>query len=209
MPLSLHPAALLLLIGIAVLSSSCAGDRGKQTRAERKTSVPASPRVVGFGEPVPKGGGTYKLGVPYEVEGRWYTPQEDPAYNRTGIASYYGEAFHGRRTANGEIFDMWALTAAHQTLPLPSYVYVTNLQNGRTLLLRVNDRGPFVHDRIIDLSQAAARHLGLEKQGTGPVRVRYAGRAPLSGEDLHEQRFLASQPWSRLAQSRVSAQWSR
>lgn len=207
MPLRLHPAVLLCLMALAVAGASCA--RGERATQARKTSVPASPRVVAFGQPVPKGGGTYKLGAPYEVDGRRYTPQDDPDYNRTGIASYYGEAFHGRRTANGEVFDMGALTAAHQTLPLPSYVHVTNLQNGRTLLLRVNDRGPFVNDRIIDLSQAAARHLGLERQGTGLVRVRYAGRAPLTGEDVHEQRFLASQPWSRLAQSHGRAAWSR
>ena len=96
---------------------------------------------------------------------------------------------------------MWSLSAAHPTLPLPSYVYVTNLDNGRTLLLRVNDRGPYVNDRVIDVSRAAARYLGFERRGTARVRVRYAGRAPLTGDDRHEQRFLASQPWFRVALS--------
>jgi rare lipoprotein A len=96
---------------------------------------------------------------------------------------------------------MWALSAAHPTLPLPSYVYVTNLENGRTLLLRVNDRGPYVANRIIDVSKSAARYLGFETRGTTRVRVRYAGRAPLSGDDRQEQRFLAGQPWFRVALS--------
>jgi rare lipoprotein A len=118
-----------------------------------------------------------------------------------GIASYYAADFHGRRTANGEIFDMWALSAAHPTLPLPSLVYITNIENGRTLLLRVNDRGPYVNDRVIDVSRAAARYLGFESRGTARVRVRYAGRAPLTGDDRQEQRFLANQPWFRVALS--------
>jgi rare lipoprotein A len=97
---------------------------------------------------------------------------------------------------------MWALSAAHPTLPLPSYAYVTNLRNGRTLLVRVNDRGPYAKGRVIDVSRATARYLGFEAQGTAQVRVRYAGRAPLSGEDSNEQRFLANQPWFRVALSR-------
>jgi rare lipoprotein A len=96
---------------------------------------------------------------------------------------------------------MWSLSAAHPTLPLPSYVYVTNLANGRTLLLRVNDRGPYSNSRLIDVSRAAARYLGFERPGTARVRVRYAGRAPLSGDDRHEQRYLARQPWFRVALS--------
>ena len=95
-----------------------------------------------------------------------FTPAEDPSYDRTGMASFYGEDFHGRRTSNGEIFDMWALSAAHPTLPMPSYAYVTNLGNGRTLLVRINDRGPYARGRVIDLSRAAARLLGFEMHGT-------------------------------------------
>lgn len=136
----------------------------------------------------PKGGGGggggsphYKVGKPYQVNGRWYYPQEDPNYSKTGVASWYGSQFHGRMTANGEIFDMTRLSAAHTTLPLPSMVEVTNLENGRSVLVRVNDRGPFVGDRIIDLSREAARRLDFEQQGTARVRVRYAGPAPLNG----------------------------
>jgi rare lipoprotein A len=117
--------------------------------------------------------GFYKLGRPYQIDGRWYYPEFDPDYDRTGVASWYGEPFHGRPTANGEVFDRRVVTAAHPTLPLPSLVRVTNLDNGRELTIRVNDRGPFVGDRIIDLSQEAARQLGFERQGTAPVRVRF------------------------------------
>jgi rare lipoprotein A len=180
----------------AVLCASCAGSE----RATDRYGL-ASPRVIADGQPVPKGGGIYKLGEPYQVDGQWFTPQEEPSYDRIGNASYYASEFHGRRTANGEIFDMWALTAAHPTLPLPCYVYVTNLQNGRTLLLRVNDRGPYARGRLIDVSKTAARYLGFETRGTTPVRVRYAGPAPLSGDDHNEQRFLAHQSWFQIALS--------
>ncbi|MEZ5892235.1 MAG: septal ring lytic transglycosylase RlpA family protein [Parvularculaceae bacterium] len=122
----------------------------------------------------------YKVGKPYQVNGRWYHPKEEPDYNKTGVASWYGTEFHGRLTANGEIFDMGRLTAAHTTLPLPSMVEVTNLENGKSITVRVNDRGPFARERIIDLSREAARQLGFEQQGTARVRVRYAGPAPLN-----------------------------
>jgi rare lipoprotein A len=125
--------------------------------------------------------GTYKLGNPYQIQGRWYYPEFDPAYDRTGIASWYGEPFHGRATANGEIFDRDTVTAAHPTLPLPSMVRVTNLDNGREMLIRVNDRGPFVGDRLIDLSQEAARELGFEGQGLAPVRVQFVRLAEAAG----------------------------
>ncbi len=120
--------------------------------------------------------GIYKVGDPYQVNGVWYYPSEDYGYNETGIASYYGGErsgtnFHGRQTANGEVYDQNALTAAHQTLPLPSLVRVTNLENGRSLVLRVNDRGPFTRGRVIDVSRRAAQLLGFEAQGTARVRV--------------------------------------
>lgn len=201
-----RPAAVvgLGLLPAAVAAGACTrGQRVPEARVEPGASVPASPRVIGFGQPIPKGGGIYKVGDPYQVDGQWHTPREEPDYDRVGIASYYAEDFHGRRTANGEIFDMWGLSAAHPTLPLPSYVYVTNLENGRTLLLRVNDRGPYVNNRMIDLSRASARYLGLERRGLSRVRVRYAGPAPLSGDDRQEQRFLASQSWFRVALSRA------
>ena len=115
--------------------------------------------------------GTYKVGNPYQINGVWYYPAEDPYYDEEGIASWYGDPFHGRQTANGEIYDMNDLTAAHKTLPMPVFVRVTNLDNGRALVLRVNDRGPFVSGRIIDVSRRAAQLLGFQQQGTTRVRV--------------------------------------
>lgn len=113
----------------------------------------------------------YKVGKPYKVAGKWYTPREDPTYDETGISSWYGPQFNGKRTANGEIFDMNELSAAHPTLPMPSFVRVTNLENGRSVILRVNDRGPFARGRLIDVSRRAAQILGYEKSGTARVRV--------------------------------------
>lgn len=156
-------------------------------------------RVIPLGQPVPKGGGIYMVGKPYQIGGVWYTPREDPAYNRIGRASWYGELFHGRRTANGEIYDMDRLSAASPVLPLPVYVQVTNLENGRTIVVRVNDRGPYANDRILDLSRRAAEVLGFRANGTALVRVKYLGRAPLSGDDSYEQRFLASQSFMQVA----------
>lgn len=164
---------------------------------EDEYGVSTSPRIADHRGPTRKGGGSFKLGSPYKVAGRWYVPREEPGYDRRGTGSWYGDDFHGRKTANGEIFDMHALTAAHPTLPLPSYAYVTNLATGRTIMVRVNDRGPYVSDRIIDLSHASARALGYENRGHAPVRVRYAGRAPLNGDDRRESQYLASQSWFR------------
>lgn len=113
----------------------------------------------------------YKVGKPYQVSGVWYYPAVDYTYIETGIASWYGPDFHGLVTANGETYDMNDLTAAHRTLPMPSMVRVTNLENGRQLALRVNDRGPFVNNRIIDVSRRAAQLLGFDRQGTARVRV--------------------------------------
>jgi len=115
--------------------------------------------------------GTYKVGDPYEINGLWYYPKVDPNYNEVGIASWYGEKFHGKITANGAIYDMNDLTAAHKTLPMPSKVRVTNLENGRSLNLIINDRGPFVNGRIIDLSRRAAQLLGFQENGLAMVRV--------------------------------------
>ncbi len=187
----------------AVLAICPIGLAGCSSGGSYDTSlgVSSSPRVASGGN-ISKGGGVYKVGRPYRVGGRWYHPHEDPNYNRLGTASWYGNAFHGRKTANGEVYDMYALTAGHPTLPLPSYAYVTNLQNGRTVLVRINDRGPYAKDRLIDLSYQTARALGYHNQGLARVRVRYAGRAPLNGDDSAERRFLASQSWSG---SRVSA----
>lgn len=117
------------------------------------------------------GPGAYKVGKPYQVAGIWYYPAVDYDYVETGIASWYGPGFHGRATANGEAYDMNALTAAHRTLPMPSLVRITNLENGRQISLRINDRGPFAHNRIIDVSRRGAQLLGFEQQGTARVRV--------------------------------------
>ncbi|CAN5291681.1 septal ring lytic transglycosylase RlpA family protein [soil metagenome] len=129
-------------------------------------------------DPAPIVSGTMR---PYEVRGHWYRPAEQPNYDEVGMASWYGAQFNGRATASGERFDMNALSAAHKTLPLPALVEVTNLSNGRSAIVRVNDRGPFVDSRIIDLSRGAAEEIGLLSQGVGRVRVRYVGPAPRSG----------------------------
>lgn len=115
--------------------------------------------------------GGYKVGTPYQIEGTWYTPKEDYSYQEVGLASWYGKDFHGKRTANGEKYDMNAMTAAHRTLPMPSLVRVTNVDNGRSAILRVNDRGPFARSRVLDVSKRAADALGFASQGTATVRV--------------------------------------
>lgn len=117
--------------------------------------------------------GHYKIGGPYRVEGVTYTPRYEPSYDHTGMASWYGPTFHGKKTANGDKFNQHALTAAHPTLPLPSLVRVTNLENGKTLVVMVNDRGPFSRTRILDVSKRAAQLLGFEKKGITRVRVQY------------------------------------
>jgi rare lipoprotein A len=138
-----------------------------------------------------------RVGAPYQVNGIWYVPREQPDYDAVGTASWYGDAFDGRPTADGEIFDMNSPSAAHTTLPLPCIVEVTNLENGRKMRLRVNDRGPFVGDRIIDLSHEAARELGYERQGLARVRVRYIGPAPLLGPEAGVRIARARTPQSR------------
>ena len=136
----------------------------------------------------------FKIGRPYQMFGKWYYPEFLNYYEAIGVASWYGASYHGRRTANGEIYDMHALTAAHPTLQLPSVVRVTNLENGRSLVLRVNDRGPFIKSRLIDLSWAAARELGFERQGLAEVHVQYLGIARLDQKPIRpgEAREYAS-----------------
>ncbi|WP_273788944.1 septal ring lytic transglycosylase RlpA family protein [Bartonella sp. ML70XJBT] len=123
------------------------------------------------------------VGKPYQIKGKWYYPENDPTYARVGEASWYGSDFHGRLTANGEIYDMNLLTAAHPTMPLPSYARVTNLKNGSSLIVRVNDRGPFMKDRIIDLSKQAATILGYVDRGVADVKVEYIAEAPIGYYD--------------------------
>jgi rare lipoprotein A len=170
-------------VAACLLLANCASSGKFASRVDPKYGVSSSPRVVAMGEPVPKGGGTYRIGKPYTVGGRVYVPEEDPDYRAEGMASWYGDDFHGRLTANGEVFDMLSLTAAHPTLPIPSYARVTNLRNGKSLIVRVNDRGPYHGNRLIDVSNKAAELLDFKGNGVARVRVEYVGRAPLEGSD--------------------------
>ncbi len=161
-----------------------------------------SPAVAGSGA-------HQKIGRPYQISGRTYVPARQDDYDRTGVASWYGAKFHGRKTANGEVFDMNSLSAAHTTLPLPSLVRVTNLENGRSIIVRVNDRGPFVNNRLIDMSKAAAQELGYTRQGTTRVRVQYVGPAVKNpGRSQAQVRHVSSRPqqadaWSQPVQRAV------
>lgn len=167
-----------LLAGAALLSA-CAETNlifHSAKKLSRALSDNAESKPKSSEHSVPAG---YKLGKPYVIAGVSYFPQFDPHYNETGIASWYGEPFHGRDTANGERYDMNELTAAHKTMPMPSTVRVTNLENGRELMLRVNDRGPFVDGRIIDISRRGSQLLGFYRKGTAKVRVEFVDLAPL------------------------------
>ncbi len=185
----------------AVFLASCAGapnrvataskpTKSKEYFSEQEYKVAASPRLVDEEESVPKGGGFYKVGKPYVVAGKVYTPKDNPGYSAKGLASWYGGAFHGRLTANGEVYDMAAITAAHPTMPLPSYARVTNLANNRSIIVRVNDRGPFAHNRIIDVSETVASMLDFRQAGTARVKVDYVGPANMDGHD--KEMLLAS-----------------
>jgi rare lipoprotein A len=181
------------VVAAAALLASCASapskpsKRSKEYFSEKEYGVKASPRVVKYGQAVPQGGGRYMVGKPYTVKGRVYTPRENPRYTATGLASWYGSAFHGRYTANGEVYDMDGLSAAHPTMPLPSYARVTNTKNGRSVVVRVNDRGPYAHDRVIDLSSRTAEVLDMKHHGTAKVKVEYVGPARMEG---HDQKML-------------------
>ena len=175
--------------------------------ADPTVSAIPDPSVLEAHAGMIRGGGFYKVGAPYEIAGKLYEPQEDVTYDRTGMASWYGGYFHGRLTANGEIFDSAAISAAHPTLPLPSYVRVTNLRNNRSIIVRVNDRGPYVHDRLIDVSEQTAELLGFHRKGLTEVRVEYVSRAPLGGEDkatlLASYREGDGEPSAILASARL------
>ncbi|MET0742049.1 MAG: septal ring lytic transglycosylase RlpA family protein [Microvirga sp.] len=166
---------------IALTAANCS--KNVSGGIDPRYGVAASPRVVRDGEPVPKGGGRSMVGQPYTVAGKTYVPSENPAYARVGLASWYGSNFHGRLTANGEVFDRESIAAAHTTMPLPSYARVTNVQNGYSMIVRVNDRGPYHGNRVIDVSERAADALGFRRQGTAQVRVEYVGRASINGSD--------------------------
>jgi len=156
---------------------------------------------------VPPNAGVYKVGQPYQIDNVWYYPREQPDYDETGIASWYGPTFYGKRTANGETYDGNQLTAAHRTLPMPVNVRVTNLQNGKSIIVRVNDRGPYARGRIIDLSKRAAELLDVVQTGTARVRVTYLARADMNGgpppSDTHPKsrapcRRFPCRPWIKM-----------
>lgn len=192
-----HIAARAVGVGaVCLFLANCAADQSaprRQLSAQNQREIgafsnkakygTASPRVVQYGSAVPKGGGRDHVGRPYRVAGRWYTPRDNPAYSATGNASWYGDAFHGRKTANGEVYDKYAYSAAHPTMPLPSYARVTNVSNGNSIVVRVNDRGPFHGNRIIDLSERVAHALQFKHLGTARVRVDYLQRASTAGSD--------------------------
>ena len=196
--------------GCCLALAHCGGP--VSSKIDPKYGVSASPRVVQFGEPVPKGGGTYRVGKPYVVGGRTYSPEENADYSAEGIASWYGEDFHGRQTANGEVYDMQSISAAHPTLPIPSYARVTNLANQRSIIVRVNDRGPYhagPSDRRVGAHRAAARLPGQRHRprAGGLCRPRFA-----RGLRRHQARGHASSRHAgagpaeiRLAASRPSA----
>ena len=153
------------LLALALLALASCAEHGTKAPTQQQATIPG-----------------YKVGKPYQIDGVWYYPAVDYNYAETGIASWYGPDFHGLATANGETYDMNALTAAHRTLPMPSMVRVTNLDNGRQIALRVNDRGPFANNRIIDVSRRAAQLLGFEQQGTARVRVEIMDAEPPAGD---------------------------
>lgn len=181
-------ARLLVIIVVTGALAACGASssiphvkRGAFTEAQ--FGVKASPRLTTAKNPR-KGGGRYLVGKPYTVAGNRYEPIANPAgYVATGKASWYGNDFHGRQTANGEIFSASAISCASPVLPLPSYVRVTNTDNGRSIICRVNDRGPYLHGRVMDLSYRTAAILGYAARGTGNISVEYVGPAPLEGDD--------------------------
>jgi rare lipoprotein A len=156
----LRTVATLAALALALMAGACSYSRG----------IPG---------PTGKPYKAYIVGQPYQINGRTYYPREDFDYDRMGVASWYGSDFHGRRTANGETYDMNALTAAHTTLPMPTIVRVTNLDNGRSVVVRINDRGPFAEERLIDMSRAGARELRFEDKGLARVRVTVLREASL------------------------------
>ncbi|MEA1834578.1 septal ring lytic transglycosylase RlpA family protein [Methylobacterium durans] len=188
---------ILAVSAIALATANCSNNPQKLAAnapgngIDPKYGVKASPRLYNEGDVIPKGGGRRFSGKPYVVAGRTYVPREDArGYVREGLASWYGSAFHGRQTANGEVFDRHSIAAAHPTLPLPSYARVTNTANGRSMIVRVNDRGPYHADRVMDVSEAVAESLEFHRRGTTRVRVEYIGKASVAGSD--DRKLLAT-----------------
>lgn len=178
-------------LGCLFLAACSANPATKTAKLDPKLGVAASEQVAEEGDDIAKGGGRRHVGKPYQIAGRTYVPKADPTgYSAEGLASWYGPGFHGRKTSNGEVFDRSSITAAHPTLPLPSYVRVTNQNNGRSMVVRVNDRGPFHRGRVIDVSQRAADALGFRNRGVAKVAVEYVGPASLEGSD--DAKLMAS-----------------
>ncbi len=170
--------------------ANCANDQVARRKSKEIGAFPsskygpASQRVVAEGEEVPKGGGRQLIGKTYSVAGKRYTPYDKPVgYTAVGTASWYGEAFHGRRTANGEVYDRHGISAAHPTMPLPAYARVTNTLNNRSIIVRVNDRGPYHGGRVMDVSQKTAEALAFRHLGTARIKLEYLGQASLGGSD--------------------------
>jgi len=192
---------LLKIAGVSLLAltlANCAKQSVSKTHDSREIGAfsdpkygKASPRVVGLDEDAPKGGGRYQVGKPYMVAGKRYVPHEKPVgYTATGSASWYGVAFHGRKTANGEVYDRNSISAAHPTMPLPSYARVTNMTNNHSIVVRVNDRGPYHGNRVMDVSERTAHLLNFKHMGTARVKIDYLGPAALAGSD--DKRLVAS-----------------
>jgi len=200
--LILRQRGLIALAPLALALAACSSAGTTGEGGSISSSAIAAPR--------------YKIGNPYRVAGIWYYPKEDTRYDHVGVASWYGPQFHGKRTANGEIFDENKLTAAHPTLPMPVLVRVTNLENGKSVIVRVNDRGPFAAGREIDVSKEAAKELGFMRKGTTKVRVQYIARAALPGDpnygllqvasdDASSKSFIAPKPATTPEERRVAA----
>ena len=188
---------ILGVCAVALTTANCSNNPQKFAGAsggsdiDPKYGVRASRRLYNEGDVIPKGGGRRFSGKPYVVAGRTYVPREDArGYVREGLASWYGSAFHGRMTANGEVFDRHSIAAAHPTLPLPSYVRVTNTANGYSMVVRVNDRGPYHANRLMDVSEEVAQALEFHRKGTAHVRVEYVGKASTAGSD--DRKLLAT-----------------
>jgi rare lipoprotein A len=177
------------LMGCAQMPQARHASNGHEYFSEAKYGH-ASPRMVADGQSVPHGGGQYLVGHAYTIAGHTYYPAENDSYSAVGMASWYGDAFQGRRTANGEIYDKESISAAHPTMPLPSYARVTNLTNGHSIVVRVNDRGPYHGGRVMDVSSRVADALDFKGAGTAKVKVEYIGRAALEGSD--DSKLLAT-----------------
>jgi rare lipoprotein A len=185
------PWRLLLGIGVSLLVANCASKSSVgENGIDPKLGVRASPRLYAEGEEIPKGGGKRLVGDRYTVAGQIYVPQDVKRYSVVGLASWYGTAFHGRLTANGEVFDRYSISAAHKTLPLPSYARVTNIRNGRSIVVRINDRGPYHSNRVMDVSERVADVLDFKNMGTTQIRLDYLRPASLAGSD--DRKLLAT-----------------